>query len=387
MRSRRSVGEGRRIALLLPDLRGGGAERASITLAGALRGLGCEIDFVLARAGGALMAEVPDGCRIVDLEVVRMRSIVPGLRRYLGCERPDGLIANMWPLTVLSCLALRSCSSRPPLVVAEHTDLRMARAIGRRQRPFLRLAGRWLYRPASAVVAVSAGVRDSLHEAAGLPQEWTRVIHNPLRQPSASGFTAEDADLARWWSEGSPRLLTVGALAPAKAHDVLLRALAGLREHPDARLVILGEGPLRAETEELVSRLGLGERVRLPGFRPDPFPFMRAADLLVLSSAWEGFGLVLIEALACGTPVVSTDCPSGPAEALDHGRFGTLAPPNDPPALAQAIKTALRAPWDAKDLESRARQFAPEEVARQYLDALFPAGAASGIETNRSLER
>lgn len=363
-----------RIALVLPDLRGGGAERVRLLLAAEFLERGLSVDLVLGRVSGELLSDVPEACRIVDLAAPQFRRIWPALHAYLQDARPRAVLAGLWPLTGLTCLAARTSRVPLRLVVSEHSDFRMTPAITRIERHSLKMFGRWIYAPASMVVAVSRGVEESLHQCAGLDSRKTRVIYNPVRQPQGTGFLAEDAHLRDWWTSGGRRLLTVGTLKPQKAHDTLLQALAQLRNHPDARLVILGDGPLRRETETLVAKLGLGGRVRLPGFRNDPFPFFTQADLFVLSSSWEGLGNVLIEAMACGTPVVSTDCPSGPREILADGLYGRLVPPNDPGALARAVETALSERPDVEKLKHRAQQFSPTAAADSYLETLLGPG-------------
>ena len=365
------ISETGRIAIVLPDLRGGGVERIRLVLASEFLKRGFGVDLVLARVEGELLDDVPDGCRIIDLAAPRLRWIFPALRRYLRSERPQGVLAAMWPLTGIACLAVGTSGVPARLVVSEHNDFRMAPAISPPERVLLRMLGKWIYRPADAVVAVSRGVEESLHECAGLDAGKTRVIYNPLREPSDSPWLADDLPLRAWWHGGGARLLTVGALKRQKAHDVLLRALAALDTHPDSRLIVLGEGSLRSEIHDLAKRLGLADRVRMPGFRSDPFPFMRDADLFVLSSAWEGFGNVLIEAMACGTPVVSTDCPSGPREILADGAHGILVPPGDHAALGAGIDAALRDRPKPEMLKQRAREFSPAGAATAYLTAMF----------------
>jgi glycosyltransferase involved in cell wall biosynthesis len=164
----------------------------------------------------------------------------------------------------------------------------------------------------------------------------------------------------------------VGSLKPAKDFALLLAAFAKLRQHSNARLLILGEGPLRGELEALKCRLGLDGAVDMPGFVASPYPYLAKADVFVLSSAWEGFGNVIVEALACGTPVVSTDCPSGPGEILADGRYGMLVAPGDAAALAQAILASLAAEHDRAALIRRSQDFSVAKAAEQYLELLFP---------------
>ena len=152
----------------------------------------------------------------------------------------------------------------------------------------------------------------------------------------------------------------------------MLRAFAELKE-PQARLMLIGNGPLETELKAFSRSLGIADRVIFPGFEPDPTPFYKTADLFVLSSDYEGFGNVIIEALACGTPVVSTDCPTGPAEILANGKFGRLTPVDEVGAFAEAIRETLLQDRRPEELRARARDFALEQAAQAYLDLLFPA--------------
>ena len=365
--------EGRRIAILLPDLRLGGVERVRLLLANEFIKRGLKVDLLLGQATGDLLNQIPDGCRSVTLDAPRLRWALPALRSYLAREKPAGLLASVWPLTGIACLALRLSRAPCALVVSEHNDLRLVPALTRAEKAMLRLFGPWFYAPASRVIAVSQGVADSLQDCARLRRTKMRVIHNPVRPPNLRPLPAEDQPLIDWWEAGGPRLLTIGSLKPQKAHDVLLRAIAALDSHPNARLMILGEGPLRLETERLAAQLGLDKRVRLPGSRVDPDRFLEKADLFVLSSSWEGFGNVLVEAMACGTPVLSTDCMSGPREILADGALGGLVPPGDPRALAQGIAQALANPSDPTRLKQRAGEFSVATAADAYLEELFGA--------------
>ena len=365
----------RKITILLPDLRGGGAERVNLALASAFATSGLEIEFGLMRERGELLDELSAAWRVVDLGAPRVRDLWPALHRYFRTTEADAVLAAMWPLTGVACLAKRTARSRARLVVSEHNDFREAPAIKPVEHALLRRLGPWIYGSADAVVGVSRGVIDSLQECASLPAERCTVIHNPIRPVAEAPPEPEDAPLFAWWEGARHRLVAIGTLKEQKGFDVLLDAVARLPAEVDARLVILGEGPLRAALEGKVAALGLGERVRLPGFRANPYAFLRRAHLFVLSSRWEGFGNVVVEALAGGVPVVATDCRSGPAEILEDGRFGTLVAVDDPDALAGAVTRALATDHDPEALRRRATDFTPEIASARYLDLLFPSEA------------
>ncbi|SHL76545.1 Glycosyl transferases group 1 [Paracoccus solventivorans] len=195
------------------------------------------------------------------------------------------------------------------------------------------------------------------------------TIHNPVRVlPSPAADALDQAD-ALWGVPPGRRILTVGNLKEVKNHPLLLRSFAQIGD-AQARLMILGQGGNEGKLRALAEELGIIGRVIFAGFHADPAPFYASADLFVLSSDYEGFGNVIVEALSFGLPVVSTDCPSGPAEILDGGRFGRLVPVGDAAALARAMAAALAEPADQVLLKRRAADFSPEIAARSYLSAL-----------------
>ncbi|MEZ5665411.1 MAG: glycosyltransferase [Burkholderiaceae bacterium] len=220
-------------------------------------------------------------------------------------------------------------------------------------------------------MAVSHGAADDLAQFARIDRRSIQVIYNPVvgSLPDRPAVACEPAD---WWRGQHQRLLAVGTLKPIKGYDTLLEAFARLRAHADVRLLILGEGGERTGLEALVQRLGLQGQVFLPGFVQDPTPYFQRADLHVLSSSGEGLPTVLIEALAAGTPIVSTDCPSGPREILADGRFGQLVPVGDAAALAEAMAQSLASNHDHDALKARAQDFSIDKAVDQYEALLFP---------------
>ena len=368
------TGRALRIAILLPSLAAGGAEHVALMLAREFMAVGHEVELILVQADGALMGEVPAGVKVVDLGCTRFRYAVFPLVSRLRRNPPDVLLASMWPLTGIAAVANRIAGGRSTVVTSEHNDLRLTPAVTTADRRLLRLLGRRIYGLARAQVVVSRGLVECMGEIADIPPDRLTVIYNPLRPISDAPLP--DDPLTRWWRGGGAALIGVGSLKPAKGFDLLIDAVALLRGSGcDPRLLILGEGPERAALEARIEGLGLHDHVRLAGFRADPYPYMRAADLFVLSSRWEGLGNVIAEALACGTNVVSTDCPSGPAELLEHGRYGRLVPPGDPQALADGIRAALAQPLDPGPLIARAAEFTPARAAAAYLDAMGLAPA------------
>lgn len=350
-----------RIALLLPNLGAGGAERVVLTLAEGLLARGDAVDLVLGQARGELMPQVPAGARVIDLKAgSRLRGIVRPLVRYLRQERPAALHASMWPVTCWAVLARTLARSDARLVLTDHTNLSAMHAtLGRTHQAALRASMRIAYPTADAVTAVSQGAAADVARLAGLPPERVHAIPNPIPPPTSC------REVARWPADG-PRLLTVGTLKAVKNHALLLRAFAAVAAQRPVQLAIVGEGALRGELEKLARELKIADRVAFPGFTANPACWYASADLFALSSDYEGFANVLVEAMAHGLPVVSTDCPNGPAEVLAGGRFGRLVPPGDAGALAEALVAGLATPGDHAAQKRRARDFAPAPIIDRY---------------------
>lgn len=358
------AGAGFRWALFLPSLAGGGAERVTLNLARGLVGLGHRVDLVLAGLSGAYVDQIPEGVRTVDLRAGRTLRAMPALIRYLRKEKPDGMLSAMNHTNVVAIWAARLAGYRGPLLVAEHNELAPGRT-SRWQRLF-NASIRFSYPRAKKVVAVSHGVKRSLVEHAGISDEHIMVIYNPVITPALQ--LQERSRPPALPAGGPPVVLGVGRLTRQKNFSNLLRAFAVLRQHRTARLLILGEGEEREDLTELAVQLGIQDDVSMPGFVHNPYDFIAYADLFALSSDWEGLPTVLIEALALGTRVVSTDCPSGPREILDQGRFGTLVPVGDSAALGNAMHEALSLP-PRPVAPAWLGQFSEAEAARRYLHA------------------
>lgn len=355
--------ETRRLALFLPSLRGGGAERVMVHLARGFAERGFQVDLVLAKAEGPYLAEVPPSVRVVDLRASRVLFSLPGLVRYLRKERPYALLSALNHANVIVCLAHRLARVPSRLVISEHTTLSASRPQNARGR-LLPWFMRWTYPWADAVIAVSQGVAEDLVRTLGISAERVKVIYNPVVDDDLLTKSKEPLDHP-WFTEGAPPvILGVGRLTEAKDFPNLIRAFALVRAQRPARLMILGEGELRPQLEALVHELGLQDDVALPGFVENPYAYMARAAVFVLSSRWEGFGNVLVEAMACGTPVVSTDCPSGPREILDHGKYGRLVPVGDVKSLAESILKAMDEP-PYRDL-SRVAEFTLEKSLERY---------------------
>ncbi|MBY6016082.1 glycosyltransferase [Qipengyuania gaetbuli] len=357
-----------KISIALPNLAGGGAERVNLDLAKEFARAGHNVEFVLMEAKGALLKEAATSFRIVDLKTPRVRALPFPLARYLRERRPDVLLAAMWPLTGLAGLAVLLSRHKTRLIASEHVDFRITPSLKNFEKFLLKKFGPLLYAPSERVIGVSSGVCESLADVARLPSEKISMIYNPIRPAAPDEMNTADRELLSGWLSGKKRLIAIGSLKRQKGFDILIRAMADIREIEEVELLILGEGELREDLQKLADELGIGSHVFLPGFRSNPSTFLHHADCFVLSSNWEGFGNVVVEALGAGVPVVSTNCLSGPAEILADGEFGILTPPGRWKDLGQAIIESLGSSKNPNLLKKRAKDFAPERQAALYLE-------------------
>lgn len=358
-----------RAAFFLPSLAGGGAERATIDIAAGLARRGLAVDMVLARAEGPFIDLFPEGVRRVDLGG-KVGASLPGLLRYLRRARPGALVSCLFHANAAALAARALLGGKVAVAVRQANDFAAEYAAsGFRDRAGMRLERR-LLRFADAVVANSQAMAETL--ARDLPRIARRVrfIRAPVVGPDLPRLAAAPAGHPWFDGGGPPVVLSVGRLAPQKGHRTLLHAFAKLRESRPARLAVLGEGPERPALEALARELGIAGDVALPGFRINPFAWMSRASVFALSSSFEGCPNALVQAMACGAPVVSADCPTGPGEILEGGKWGRLVPVGDPAALAAAIRDTLDAPAPPELLKARAGAWSAEASVDRYAELL-----------------
>jgi glycosyltransferase involved in cell wall biosynthesis len=401
---RRVAPRGRTLAFYLDHLEGGGAQKSTLTLAGALAARGHAVELLVCRPRGALQDQVAPEVKVVALDrssvwsarmlalrsdPARFGAILGGivlaprpsstlgylesLAAALGARRPYALYAANTHRNLEALFARRLAGVDTRIVVTE----RNAFHDGHLQRgwsgQFLPGLVRRLYVQAEAIVTVSDGVADELAAWSGLPRAQIVTIYNPVVTEELIVRQREPVDHP-WFQPGTPPvIMSAGRLGRAKDHPTLIRAFALVRRARPARLVIFGEGKSETKTarsvaalQALAGELGVADDVALPGFVANPFAYMARAAVFALSSINEGLPGVLIQAMACGCPVVSTDCPSGPAEILAGGRYGRLVPPGDDAALAAAILATLDAPPAAVTLRERASFFSVDRAVAQY---------------------
>lgn len=361
-----------RIALFVPNLGGGGAERVILNLACGFVEHGYPVDLILSSAEGEYLDELDSRVRLVDLRARRVATSLLALINYLRTERPSVMLSTQGHANLIALIA-GSFPGVDTRIIVRDTESPVG-ASARQQTLWTRFIGllaRFWYSKAYSIVAVCGDIKQQIARERSVPLDKISVIYNPVRVENISQRAREPAGHEWLDSPTAPVLLSVGRLDKQKDFASLIRAFEIIRRDIDAKLLILGEGPLRGELTNLVECLGVNDDVDLPGFVTNPYAYLSRADIFVLSSLWEGLPNVMLEALALGTPIVATDCETGPREILRGGKDGILVPVEDPAALAEGIRRSLmtneRPPIASKSLQ----RFEFSCVIDQYLDLMY----------------
>lgn len=411
-------GRASHLAFLIPTGAGGGAQRVMVTLARESAKRGRRVDLVVGRAEGPFVERIGEGVNLIALEssgeirgrfaswradpgalealarpvlvplsTSDMIGRIPALTRYLAEQAPDVMMSAKVHTNVAALLARRASGVDTRLVVSERGDYGEKVDASRRWRwrhiaPLIRR----LYPSADAIVSVSADLARRLPGYTGIDPERIQALHNPVVSPALHRQAAEPADHPWFLDGGPPVILAAGRLEARKGFQDLIQAFARIAERRSLRLVIFGEGKLRPSLERQIAALGLAGKVALPGWCANIFAPMARAALFALPSHYEGLPGVLIQALACGCPVVATDCPTGPREILEDGRYGPLTPVGDVDALATAMMATLAAPPPRAWLRARGEDFSVDRAVDRCL-ALFDrlAGQAASTATPQDL--
>lgn len=354
-----------KISIVISSMNGGGAEKVTANLVNGFVNKGYHIDLVLVKKEGVFLGLIPPEVKIVDLASRRIVAAVFPLIKYLKSNNPDAIISIDSDLNVITAVAWRLANCTAPLVWTVHVNLSRAWSL----LPFYK---RLILKSLTiitcgipkAIIAVSNGVASDFQKYIGKSQEKVLTIYNPV----VSSVALQPKE--KFQGNHNPlQLLAVGRLFPQKNYPLLLNALKIASQSRHVILTILGEGPHLPEIEKLIEELQLSKIVNMHGFSATPLKFMEQADALILSSNFEGLPTVLIEAMSMGTPVISTDCPSGPREILQDGRWGRLVPQNDEKALSQAIIDL----YDNGGIDGRARaeDFLISNSTEKYSKVIF----------------
>jgi glycosyltransferase involved in cell wall biosynthesis len=364
------LGGNRRLAVLCPGL-GGGIGRVMVNLVKEFVLRGIEVDLLLAKTGGPYAEALAGDVRLFRLFTTHLVTGLPQMVYYLRKRKPDALLTDSTRVNVLALRARRLAGASTRIYTSVHNTYSKSFATFRPAKMRSKYHRLRRYYPRNdGIIAVSKGTGEDLSEILGMNSDSITVIPNPVVTEGLYRLAAEAVDHPWFQQEGPSIVMNVARLHPQKDQSTLLHAFASLRQKRSCRLIILGEGEERPKIEALARELGVERDVSLPGFRNNPYAYMAKAHLFVLSSAWEGFGNVLVEAMALGLPVVSTDCPHGPKEILKGGEYGHLVPVGDADALSDAMLDALENPPDPDCLKSAAAPYAAGLVSEQYLRAM-----------------
>lgn len=370
-----------RFAFYMPHLRTGGAERVTVNLANHFVARGERPLMILDRRDGALVDALAPEVEVVALDAPRTLAALPRLRRVLIERGPSVLLSGITynsPIAILASIWAAGLARRGTRVaVAEHTVLSLELADrGPRDRVVVPRLLQLAYRRAAAIICPTDAIADDLSALCGIARNRIEVLSNPVIGADTDQRAARPAG-DDWLGQSIPVFVAAGRMTPVKDFSTLLAAFARVAAARPARLILLGDGPLHGALAHEATRLGLADRVHLPGAVADLLPWFARAAAVVSSSRYEGFGNVLVEAMACGTPVVSTDCPGGPRAILDGGRYGALVPVGDAAALAAAMLLVLERRPDPALLRQGAARYTIERAGDAYLERMKMLAAPS----------
>lgn len=358
-----------KIAFFTPAPTYGGAQRVTVNVANTLAARGHDVELVAGNLCGEFADDIDDHVKTVNLDVPHVPGLgilagVPHLRSYLESARPKILFSSRTHTNITAILAVKLTDLNVYVAATEHSDYGHAENL--KERLTGALAAQ-VYRFADDIIAVSRGVAESVAQHTPVSIDGTTVLHNPV-DIEAVQAAAKDGLGHEWLADSTiETVVSVGRLGEQKDVATLLRAVATLREtKPEVRLIVVGKGPRRERLESLAASLGMRDTVSFEGYVDNPYAYMRSSSVFVLSSRYEGLPTVLIEALACGSSIVATDCPHGPREVLMDGEYGRLTPVGDHEALAATINDALDNPTPAAKSQRRAEDFSMAAGADRY---------------------
>jgi glycosyltransferase involved in cell wall biosynthesis len=332
---------------------------------------GYTTDILKIRDHGPYVSAPPEGVRLIEFQAAHVATALPELVRYLRKQPPRAMLCDKDKVNRAALLARWLTGAPTRVAIRMGTTLSVDLADrGGWDKLVQTWSSRYLYRYADAIITPSEGAARDLEALARLPSGSVRSLPNPVISSQMVELANEPVDHPWLVHKPCPVIIAVGELGGRKDFETLLKAFAKLKSSTAAKLMILGRGKRRERLQALARALGIDEDVDLLGFVENPYRYMARADVFALSSRWEGFGIVLIEAMSLGVPCVATDCPSGPREALDQGRLGKLVPVGDDDALASALAATLDEPPPRGRLIEAAQKYSAKNSASAYLAAL-----------------
>lgn len=363
----------KKICLYIGSLSLGGIGKLMLHLMDEFIKKGYQVDVFLMKGGGEYESQVPQGVRIFvekGSHIQRIRKFIS----YLNREKPDVSISARQRQDIGNILSCWLTKGKTIPVVSVHTNVteeNLHQKNKNKDNFFIKLLSKWLYKIPNKFIAVSSGVADDFSLRTGVQRNKIKVIYNPVYKPYIE-TVPQNVESIIDFLQNKKFIIGVGRLTEQKDFVTLITAFSIVSQtDPELKLLILGEGALRESLQSQIKKLNLQDKVFMPGFVDTPQYFLKRAELFVLSSQWEGFGNVIVEALGVGTKVISTDCPSGPAEILENGKYGKLVTVNNPQEMANAILDSLTEPNQPELLIERAKDFSTEKIAEEYLKCIF----------------
>lgn len=364
------------ISIFLHSLAAGGAERVAVNLANGLANKSCQVNLVLGNEEGEFLSLIRDEVTVVDLDMnavppFGILTAVPALRVHLRDVEPDILLSIANQNNIAALLACHLISSPPYVIVSDHLSPSSPQFKNSMKNDIVVKLAAYLYPWADCRVTVSEGTAEGMAAATGLPKSDFITIHNPivddqLRKQAKAPVSHE------WFQDDRPTVVSFGRLVKRKDVETIIRSIQLLNQRRNVRLAVIGDGPDRKRLESIVTGHDLESSVEFLGFVENPYRYLSRASVFVLASRWEGFGNVLVEAMACGCPVVSTNCPDGPREILADGFYGPLVPIGDSNAMSEAILETLDDPISTEILRNRAADFSTDSIIDEYERLVFP---------------
>lgn len=360
-----------RLAFYIPSFHVGGAEQVTVSIANGLANREHDVELLISNPHGKLQSAVDDAVSVETLgagrvPVAGIGAHVPALASYLRRTRPAAVFSQLTRANVVCLLARRFSRNETAVFPTHHSPLGLSSDSSLKSNLLHSLAVRQLP-SADHLIAVSQGVADSIVAGTSVQRDQVSVLHNPVELEAIKEQAADPVEHDWIADDTLDVVLSVGRLEKQKDLKTWLRAFARVHERrPQTRGIIAGKGSQHAELRSLATQLGIDDVVSIPGFVDNQYAYMRSADLFLLTSRFEGLPTVLIEALACGCPVVATDCPAGPREILVDGKYGRLVSVGDVPGLVNAVTETLEDPVPSSKLEARADDFAPDVVLEEY---------------------
>lgn len=364
--------EKEKIALFIPTLEVGGAEKVTLNIANEISNRGYSVDLVLVKAKGEYMENVGGNVRVVDLNSKSAMMSIKQLVKYLKENKPIAMISAIENCNVAALIAKKFACVETKIVVTIHTTLsRILKDVDDIKVKLNMILQKKLYKNAYNIIAVSKATADDASKVLNIPRDRINVIYNPIINEYLLNNSKMEVE-SKFFNNGNYiNILSVGRLTDAKSFDTLIKAFnIVLCEMKNVRLTIIGEGNKRQELKELSKNLKIEQYIDMPGFKTNPYAYMSKCDVFVLSSKWEGLPSVIIEAMACGAKIVSTDCKSGPREILEDGKYGKLCPVGDEKKLAEMIIESLNDKTNIVDIDTHLKKFSFDKIIDEYINSI-----------------